>query len=186
MLGGSKKRPRQEAFINWNSPPLDWIKLNSDGASRGNPGVAGGGRIFRSATGAFVQAYSMKCGTCSSVKAERWAALKGLVIAREMQIPRLILEVDSEVVVRTLLDDPAPCNPNYYLILQCRTLLTYNDLEVRVKHVYREANEVANWLANERFDLPCSFYVFTAPPVGRHDILYVDLVGYAQPRTIIN
>lgn len=55
-------------------------------------------------------------------------------MAKDLAIDRLIPEVDSEVVVSSLRSDPEPCNPNYYLILQCRVLLVRPDWEVMVKH----------------------------------------------------
>lgn len=33
--------------IRWEKPPRGWIKLNTDGLSLGNPGLVGGGGIFR-------------------------------------------------------------------------------------------------------------------------------------------
>ena len=33
--------------IKWLQPPLNWVKLNSDGPSLGNPGQAGGGGLIR-------------------------------------------------------------------------------------------------------------------------------------------
>ena len=31
--------------VGWLRPPVSWYKLNSDGSSLGNPGLAGGGLI---------------------------------------------------------------------------------------------------------------------------------------------
>ncbi|XP_074266552.1 uncharacterized protein LOC141589827 [Silene latifolia] len=41
---------RNEIFIRWHPPPLGWCLLNTDGASKGNPGPAGCGGIFRDDT----------------------------------------------------------------------------------------------------------------------------------------
>lgn len=38
----------------WHKPPCSWIKCNSDGASRGNLGLAALGGIFKDSSGAFV------------------------------------------------------------------------------------------------------------------------------------
>jgi len=40
-------RVRTESLIQWVAPPKQWIKLNVDGTSKGNPGVAGAGGILR-------------------------------------------------------------------------------------------------------------------------------------------
>ena len=39
----SNKRKREEVLIRWRYPHEGWVKLNTDGAARGNPGPAGGG-----------------------------------------------------------------------------------------------------------------------------------------------
>lgn len=65
----SLKRPREEIFVYLNTPPLGWIKLNTDGMSWGNPVPAGGAGIFRTPVAGFKRAFSIKCGICSSVKA---------------------------------------------------------------------------------------------------------------------
>ena len=33
--------------VHWFRPPIDWFKLNSDGATIGNPGKVGGGGLIR-------------------------------------------------------------------------------------------------------------------------------------------
>ena len=53
--------------VAWTKPREDWFKLNSDGASFGNPGKAGGGGIIRNSQGAWVQSGSpqvllLSCG----------------------------------------------------------------------------------------------------------------------------
>lgn len=34
---------RQEVYIRWRYPVMGWVRLNTDGASKGNPGRAGAG-----------------------------------------------------------------------------------------------------------------------------------------------
>ena len=36
-------------------PPLNWVKLNSDGPSLGNPGQAGGGGLIRDSNGVWIR-----------------------------------------------------------------------------------------------------------------------------------
>jgi len=42
---------KQRVFIGWRYPPIDWVKVNVDGCSKGNPGVAGAGGVIRDAMG---------------------------------------------------------------------------------------------------------------------------------------
>lgn len=103
------------------------------------------------------------------------------MIAREMQLNRLVLEVDSQALVRLLLEDPGSSNLDYYLLMQCRTLLLKDDWEVHLEDVYREANEAANWFANDSFNATNVFTVFDSPSLSVHKILYDDLVGHTCP-----
>lgn len=117
------KRKRVLTHVRWEAPPHGWIKLNIDKASKGNPDSAGARGILRNAAGGFVKAFTFKCGYCTSVRAEMFAVLRGLLMARNVQISSLVLEVDSEVVLNSLREEPESFNLNYYLILQCKDLL---------------------------------------------------------------
>ena len=44
--------------VAWTKPREGWFKLNSDGASFGNPSKAGGGGIIRDSQGAWVKGYA--------------------------------------------------------------------------------------------------------------------------------
>ena len=45
FVGVNGKRTRSKTIIKvgWVPPPINWFKLNSDGSSFSNPGLAGGG-----------------------------------------------------------------------------------------------------------------------------------------------
>ena len=47
--------------VGWLRPPVSWYKLNSDGSSLGNPGLAGGG-LIRNDTGDWVKGYARSVG----------------------------------------------------------------------------------------------------------------------------
>ncbi|GJS34621.1 ALA-interacting subunit 3-like protein [Tanacetum coccineum] len=53
---------KREVFVRWVAPPLDWVLLNTDGASRGNLGEAGGGGILRDSRGCFIRAFAENYG----------------------------------------------------------------------------------------------------------------------------
>ncbi|KAL0340346.1 UNVERIFIED_CONTAM: putative ribonuclease H protein [Sesamum radiatum] len=39
--------PRAPSIVRWHAPPPSWFKLNTDGSSLGNPGLAGAADIIR-------------------------------------------------------------------------------------------------------------------------------------------
>lgn len=69
-----------------------WYKLNSDWASLGNPGKAGGGGLIRDSQGSWVKGYMRNIGVATSVKAEFWALRDGLLLASQMGIAQLVVE----------------------------------------------------------------------------------------------
>ena len=48
--------------VRWNKPPHGWFKLNTDGASMGNPGKAGRGGLTRDSSGNWVKGFSRSLG----------------------------------------------------------------------------------------------------------------------------
>ena len=59
----------------------------------------------------------------------------------------MVLESDSRVVVGIINGEIVRVDRNYNLVMQIKDMLG-RDWEVRLFHVYREANCVADWLTN--------------------------------------
>nr|GEU97029.1 polynucleotidyl transferase, ribonuclease H-like superfamily protein [Tanacetum cinerariifolium] len=83
---------KNEFLISWVAPPVSWVVLNTDGASRGNPGDAGGGGILRDAQGYFICAFAENYGICTMMSAEILALLQGILMARDARIKKLIIK----------------------------------------------------------------------------------------------
>ncbi|KAG7593458.1 Ribonuclease H domain [Arabidopsis thaliana x Arabidopsis arenosa] len=75
------------------------MKLNTDGASKGNPGLAAAGRVLRDGDGRWCGGFAVNLGKCSTPLAELWGVYYGLYIVWERRVPYVTLEVDSELVV---------------------------------------------------------------------------------------
>ncbi|CAA7042758.1 unnamed protein product [Microthlaspi erraticum] len=82
-------------------------------------------------------------------------------MAWERRVRRLIVEVDSELVVGYLTTGIGESHPLSFLARLCYGFLS-RDWLVRVTHVYREANHVADGLANHAFSLQLGFSFFTS------------------------
>lgn len=72
--------------VRWNKPPLGWFKLNSDGASLGNPGKAGRGGLIRDHHGKCVKGHKRHIGIASSIIVEFQALRDGLLLASQLGI----------------------------------------------------------------------------------------------------
>ncbi|XP_059064994.1 uncharacterized protein LOC131857025 [Cryptomeria japonica] len=83
----------------WTLSDKGWIKINFDGASRGNPGPSGVGVIARDVRGntLAIGAKRLVDGTNNVAKCQ--AALEAILMAGKLGVKKLHLEGDSQVVV---------------------------------------------------------------------------------------
>ena len=96
------ERVREEILVGWEPTLVGWIALNMDGASRRNPGVSGGGGIFRGWHGECLGGFAERMGVYYSARAELRAVLRGLLVAKEKDFKKLLVNVDSMLVVGML------------------------------------------------------------------------------------
>ncbi|KAL0283286.1 UNVERIFIED_CONTAM: putative ribonuclease H protein [Sesamum angustifolium] len=73
--------PRAPSIVRWHAPSPSWFKLNTDGSSLGNPGLAGAAGIIRDSAGHVHLAYQFALGTGTSVLAELTAVWRGMELA---------------------------------------------------------------------------------------------------------
>ncbi|KAK4406452.1 putative ribonuclease H protein [Sesamum angolense] len=69
--------PQAPSIVRWHAPFPSWFKLNIDGSSLGNPGLAGAAGIIRDSAGHVHLAYQFALGTGTSVLAELTAVWRG-------------------------------------------------------------------------------------------------------------
>ena len=164
LLGkGPKCRNLNPTPVKWTPPSLGWAKLNTDGSSRGNPGIAGGGGVIRDSFGVWVGGFSRAIGHTTSVQAELRALKDGLNIAIDLEISYLDIEMDSLVAVN-LVNSTAITNVFLSSIVgDCRCLLEKFE-RFTLKHIYREANGVADILAKAGCDQQVDFISFSLAP----------------------
>ena len=88
--------------IRWERPSSGWRKLNMDGSSLGNPGIAGGGGVIREEAGNWVVGFSRKIGVTSSFDAELWALRDGLTICVNKNFQSVEVELDAKAIIDVL------------------------------------------------------------------------------------
>lgn len=181
--GSSEAGERIERMIAWEPPCEGWTKLNTDGASRGNPGMATAGGVLRDHTGCWRGGFSLNIGICSAPLAELWGVYYGLYIAWERRITRLEVEVDSKLVVGFLKDGVSESHPLSFLVRLCHGFLS-RDWIVWVSHVYREANRLADGLANYAFTLTLDFLALDVAPSVVESLVEDDVRGASVPRHV--
>lgn len=187
MAAGSFQEPKAvkiEKHISWLKPPDGWYALNTDGAAKGSPGDAGGGAIIRNQDGQFISGFSANYGRCSAFRAEVRALVRGLELARNLQISKLQIQLDNLACVQALNSEAQGSGECAHLINFCHNLLRKDDWEVLVVHVFREGNRAADWLANRGVAQSDNLLILGSAPSELRRILSEDVQGVAFPRFV--
>ena len=129
----------------------EWL-LAVDGAARGNPGPAGCGAVVYDENGAVIKELSCYLGHATNNVAEYEALLMGLQALVQLGGKKVRVQSDSELLVRQLNGQYRVKNEKLMpLYDKALTLLRQFD-SYRILHVRREANKLADRLANKGID----------------------------------
>ena len=183
VLNGGSGREIVEKLIAWTRLSEGWVTINTDRASHGNPGRAAAGGVVRDEHGSWLVGFALNIGICSAPMAELWGVYYGLVVAWEKGVRRLRLEVDSALVVGLLQSGVGDSNPLAFLVRLCHGFIA-KDWIVRVTHVYREANRLADGLANYAFTLPLGLLLLDSCPEDVTLVMVEDVNGVTIPRNV--
>ena len=157
-------KPYSTNLVRWQKPEEGWFKLNSDGASLGNPGKVGGGGVIRNCNGNWVKGYKRKVGVATSIIgfiAEFWA-LSGLILADQLGITHLAVELDAKVIVLLVLSNNDSNRAYSPILNDCRFLLSRFQ-HFKVSHIFREANRAVDRLAKEGCSSTFDFVILDYP-----------------------
>ena len=138
---------QRNIIVRWGKPPLGCLKLNVDGAAKGNPRRTGGGGIIRDHNGDVIAGFSKFYGITTNMVAEFNAIRDGLLLCSDLSIglSTVLIESDSLILVEMF---NKGCCSLWQLQNQWNEVLC-NVKQVRaVQHQFREANAVADCLAN--------------------------------------
>jgi Ribonuclease HI len=128
------------------------IKLYTDGAARGNPGPAGAGVYITDATDQVLIEKAVYLGEATNNVAEYQALLIGLELALQLSSQRLLVQMDSELIVRQLSGRYRVTSPRLLPLFRRARELLASFKEVRVVHIPRERNRQADHLSNQAID----------------------------------
>ncbi|MQL83932.1 hypothetical protein Taro_016440 [Colocasia esculenta] len=122
------------------------FSLNVDGASKGNPGVCGGGGCIRDTHGSVRVAFAHFYGYGNNMIAEVRALCDGLRLADQLGMRLYMVNSDSLALVTSMLIGRCPSWLVYRWWREASSML--KDKAYFLCHVYREINQVADALAN--------------------------------------
>jgi len=130
------------------------LEVFTDGASRGNPGPAAVGALFRQKDGPELCGHSEAIGKATNNQAEYRAVLAALEHCSRWGVGRVHLFLDSELVSRQLSGVYRVKSQDLLPIYQQVVYISKRLKEFRVRHVPRAKNAFADHLANLALDNP--------------------------------
>lgn len=138
---------------------MGW-QLNTDGGSRGNPGIAGCG--FHLVCDGEVRASAgWYLGHATNNHAEYCALIWGLENALALGVEELEVKADSELMIKQMNGVYKVKNPDMKKLHARASRLAGRFKSVSFSHVYRSSNKEADARANEAMDAqgPAGSYV---------------------------
>ena len=139
------------SVVRWKGGGQGVLTLNTDGCSKGNPGVCGGGGVVRDSNGHAVFAFSAFLGEGTSLRAEALAALVGIRLCRAKGVERLAIQADSLLLIG-ILQGRLHCP--WHIKREVEQILSLAGERPIFMHCYRESNKVADILSNEGVSHP--------------------------------
>lgn len=128
------------------------LEIFTDGASRGNPGPAAIGMVFRQKGGAELAQHRETIGQATNNVAEYRAVVTALEHCRRWGVERVHLFIDSELIVRQLHGTYRVKSPDLRPLYQQVCFLSKDLADFKVRHVPRGENAFADHLANLALD----------------------------------
>ena len=129
----------------------EWL-LMVDGAARGNPGEAGCGAVIADENGMVIKELSRYLGRTTNNVAEYAALLMGLEALLELGQKHIVVQSDSELMVRQLNGEYRVKDQKLKALFEQAISLLRQFDSYRILHVRRDMNKVADRLANRGID----------------------------------
>ncbi|KAL6494930.1 hypothetical protein OROGR_030849 [Orobanche gracilis] len=169
----SSTAPTPHRWVTWKMPPLDWIALNVDGSSLGNPGNAGFGGLLRDSNGAWISGFLGAIGITNNLHAELMGLLHGLQLTWENGYRKFICYSDSMDAL-SLINRFLPVHHHYSPVVLSIQDLLQRDWEVVLKHTLREGNFCADLLAKMGANSSSNLTIIHVAPPGISPLLLAD------------
>ncbi|XP_019241016.1 PREDICTED: uncharacterized protein LOC109221004 [Nicotiana attenuata] len=134
----------------WECPKSGWIKVNTDGASKGNPGRSSIGYVLRNEKGDIVYGCGKEVQNGTNTEAEAKAILEAMKFCVRHEYVLIELHTDSMMMKHVITGEwDVPWNIAEH-VEEIKELM--NRTNVTVTHTLREGNRLADHLANYALD----------------------------------
>lgn len=150
MLENYTLRLKIEKVI-YEFPLEGWIKVNTDGACRGNPGRSAIGFCLRDEAGDLRYAQGLEITEGSNNEAEAIAIMEALKLCKALNYTQIWLQTDSMLLENIIMGS---WKPPWCIVDQVEGILRLKEeCNIRMSHIFREGNKLADHLANYALDV---------------------------------
>ncbi|KAF7842222.1 reverse transcriptase [Senna tora] len=167
-------------WIGWEPPDHDRVKCNVDGSYFKSTRDVACGSVARDTSGNFLFSFCHRIGCCEIIRTELRGIVDGLEMLWEKDFRKVMIECDSEVALELVSNGVVDTHPCSALVQRVRSLIDRH-WDTELVHVFREANQAADFMAKLSHSLAEGFLVFDSPHVGLRSILAADLNGPLVP-----
>ncbi len=131
---------------------LERLRVYSDGAARGNPGLSGAGAVLVEPNGQVVDRIGKFLGVQTNNYAEYMGLLLGLRRAQALGVNEVEVFADSELMIRQLGGRYQVKSPTLRPLYEEAVKLLNDFSRVKLVHVPREMNKAADEMSNRAID----------------------------------
>lgn len=133
--------------------------------------------------GEWVAGFAGNLWSCSSAFAELHANVYGLELTWDKGCQKIILECDSNEMVDLMAKSADGSGSMHHLLRKCCLLLDWS-WEIKVKHIYKETNFVADGLALLGKSMPLEHHILRDPPPVLISLLEYDILNTVTKRYV--
>ena len=141
----------------------DVITIHTDGGARGNPGPAAFAYTLERPGHDDIEEKGL-LGVSTNNIAEYTALVKALEHAKKLGGRRVVVNSDSELIVKQMNGEYKVKNENLMPLYEAARKLVRAFDDVQIRHIYRTANKRADQLYNEALDDPASCTILDLEP----------------------
>ncbi|BFG19013.1 hypothetical protein CerSpe_052870 [Prunus speciosa] len=121
---------------------------------------------------------------CQLLEAELWGLFFGLNLVVEKKVDEIVIEMGSETAVLRIHNKVLnACHPNDGLVSNCKRLMNLFR-RIKLQHIYRERNDVADGLGTWRHNLDLGCYYLEESFAWLGHLLLNDSLGAVKARLI--
>lgn len=162
------------AKITWALPPTGRLKVNTDGASRGNPGRSSYSFCLRDERGNLVFAQAQEIHSTTNIEAETKVVLEAMKYCKTGNLHNVIIETDSLGIMKMIQKQWKPPWEIADMIEEIQQNMQITQAQIR--HTHGEGNQLANFIVNHALNNEgrLQFFTFADIPIQARKILNSD------------